>query len=73
MNTLLSMLFRAMIKLYRVALSPLKPRSCRYYPTCSAYALEAIERHGAFRGGFAAVKRILRCNPFHPGGFDPVL
>jgi len=73
MNRLFTVLFQAFIKLYRVVISPLKPRSCRYYPTCSAYALEAIERHGAFRGAFAAIKRILRCNPFHPGGFDPVL
>lgn len=69
---ILSSLFRTAIIFYRKALSPLKPRSCRYYPTCSAYALEAIERHGAVRGLGLSVKRIIRCNPFHPGGFDPV-
>lgn len=72
MHGFFSSLLKAAIIFYRKALSPLKPRSCRYYPTCSAYALEAIERHGAARGAVLAVKRIIRCNPFHPGGFDPV-
>nr|WP_246070748.1 membrane protein insertion efficiency factor YidD [Paenibacillus kobensis] len=53
-------------------MSPLKPPTCRYYPTCSEYALEALEKHGAARGSWLAVKRICRCHPFHPGGFDPV-
>jgi putative membrane protein insertion efficiency factor len=73
MNRIISVVVQAPIRFYRVALSPLKPRSCRYHPTCSAYALEAIERHGAMVGTAMAMKRILRCNPFHPGGFDPVL
>ncbi|MFH0824149.1 MAG: membrane protein insertion efficiency factor YidD [Pseudomonadota bacterium] len=73
MNRVASAVLKVVITFYRVALSPLKPRSCRFYPTCSAYALEAIERHGAVHGGSMAMKRILRCNPFHPGGFDPVL
>lgn len=61
------------IKLYRKYLSPLKGSpSCRFVPTCSEYALTAIERWGVFAGGFLAIRRILRCNPFHPGGFDPV-
>jgi len=73
MNRIFSVVVQAPIRFYRVVLSPLKPRSCRYHPTCSAYALEAIERHGAVVGTAMAMKRILRCNPFHPGGFDPVL
>lgn len=58
--------------LYRKWLSPLKPPTCRFYPTCSKYALDAIETHGALYGGWLAVRRICRCHPFHPGGVDPV-
>ena len=61
-----------LIRFYRAAISPLFPPSCRYVPTCSAYAMEAIEKYGAWRGGWMAVKRILRCQPFHNGGYDPV-
>jgi putative membrane protein insertion efficiency factor len=61
-----------LISAYRVLLSPLLGASCRFYPTCSTYAIEAIETHGAARGTWLAVKRILRCHPWHPGGFDPV-
>jgi putative membrane protein insertion efficiency factor len=57
---------------YQVAISPLLPPSCRYFPSCSAYAVEALEKHGALRGSWLAARRILRCNPFRPGGFDPV-
>lgn len=57
---------------YRRGISPFLPRSCRFYPSCSAYAAEAIERHGPLRGLGMAVRRILRCHPFHPGGYDPV-
>lgn len=57
---------------YQVALSPMLPASCRYHPTCSHYAIEALEKHGALRGLWLAVKRIARCHPFRPGGFDPV-
>lgn len=57
---------------YQVALSPLLPAACRYYPTCSHYAIEALEKHGALRGGWMAIKRIARCHPFRPGGYDPV-
>ena len=57
---------------YQVSLSPLLPASCRYHPSCSAYAIEAFERHGAMRGSWLAAKRIVRCNPFVAGGYDPV-
>lgn len=60
------------VRAYQVGLGPLLPASCRYYLTCSAYAIEALERHGALRGSWLAVRRILRCHPFRPGGFDPV-
>lgn len=60
------------VHFYRRVISPLKPPTCRYYPTCSQYALTALEQHGAARGSWLAVKRICRCHPFHPGGYDPV-
>ncbi|RYF67532.1 MAG: membrane protein insertion efficiency factor YidD [Comamonadaceae bacterium] len=60
------------ITLYQRLLSPLLPASCRFHPTCSQYAKEALSRHGIIKGIWLSLKRILRCNPFHPGGFDPV-
>jgi uncharacterized protein len=57
---------------YRRWISPALPARCRFYPSCSAYALEAVARHGAFRGAVLAGWRLLRCHPFHPGGYDPV-
>ena len=60
------------IKLYQKVISPLTPPSCRFYPTCSHYGLEAIEKHGALKGSWLAVRRISKCHPFHKGGFDPV-
>nr|WP_035319856.1 MULTISPECIES: membrane protein insertion efficiency factor YidD [Clostridium] len=60
------------IKFYRKYISPLKAPCCIYVPTCSEYAIEAIERYGAIKGGFMALKRILRCHPYHKGGYDPV-
>ena len=61
-----------LVEAYRVALSPLLGGHCRYWPSCSTYAEEAIRRHGARRGAALAVRRVLRCHPFRPGGFDPV-
>lgn len=60
------------IRFYQREISPLCPPRCRYIPTCSEYAVEAVEKYGAIKGTFLATKRILRCNPFHKGGYDPV-
>jgi putative membrane protein insertion efficiency factor len=65
-------LFILLVRAYQTLLSPLLPPACRYYPSCSNYAIEALERYGAWRGGWMTTRRILRCHPFHPGGFDPV-
>ena len=61
-----------MIRGYQLTLSPLLPPACRFYPTCSQYMLEAVQRYGAVRGGWLGLKRLGRCHPFHPGGYDPV-
>lgn len=60
------------VKLYKYLISPLLPGNCRFFPTCSEYSIEALNRYGALKGVYLAVRRILRCHPFHPGGFDPV-
>jgi putative membrane protein insertion efficiency factor len=61
-----------LIRGYQLVVSPVLPPSCRFTPSCSQYALEAVRRHGAVRGTWLAARRLVRCHPFHPGGFDPV-
>lgn len=61
-----------LVKIYQKGISPIKPSCCRFIPTCSQYAIEAFEKHGAFYGLILTIWRILRCNPFSKGGFDPV-
>jgi putative membrane protein insertion efficiency factor len=62
-----------LIRFYQRFISPLKLRpTCRFYPTCSQYALEAVTKYGFIKGTYLAIKRILKCHPFHPGGYDPV-
>lgn len=61
-----------LIRMYKMLISPLLPPSCRFYPTCSQYAIEAFNKHGFMKGFFLSFKRIMKCHPFHPGGFDPV-
>jgi putative membrane protein insertion efficiency factor len=68
MNELLRLALRG----YRYLLSPMLPASCRFHPSCSAYAEEALAHHGMLRGGWLAAKRVCRCAPWHPGGYDPV-
>jgi putative membrane protein insertion efficiency factor len=60
------------VRAYQALVSPLLPPSCRFYPSCSAYAVTALQRHGAAKGSWLAARRIARCHPFHPGGLDPV-
>lgn len=61
-----------LVRFYQLTLSPILGGACRYYPSCSEYAIEALEKHGALRGGWLAIRRIGRCHPFRPGGIDPV-
>lgn len=72
MSKWLTTVLQAPIRFYRAWISPLLPPSCRFYPTCSAYAMEALGAHGPVKGSWLAVTRIARCHPFHPGGIDPV-
>ena len=60
------------LRFYKQFISPLLPRSCRFHPTCSEYGYEAIHRHGFLKGSWLTLRRLSRCHPFHPGGFDPV-
>lgn len=69
---MLSKMMMKIIRFYQIVISPLKPPTCRFYPTCSHYGLEAVKRFGALKGGFLTIKRILKCHPLHPGGFDYV-
>jgi putative membrane protein insertion efficiency factor len=68
----LKKILMGIIKVYQKVISPLTPPSCRFYPTCSHYGIEAIDKHGALKGSWLAVRRISKCHPFHEGGFDPV-
>lgn len=61
-----------LIKFYQIFISPLTPPSCRFYPTCSQYAIEAIKKYGSIKGVYLAIRRILKCHPLNPGGYDPV-
>ncbi|MBF0493275.1 MAG: membrane protein insertion efficiency factor YidD [Deltaproteobacteria bacterium] len=65
-------LLTLIIQFYQKVLSPLKPKLCRFYPTCSEYAIQSFQNKGLFKGGYLAFKRICRCHPFHPGGCDPL-
>jgi len=66
------MLLIGIIRFYQRAISPLLPNSCRFYPTCSEYAVQAVEKYGVLKGLYMGIKRVLKCHPFHPGGYDPV-
>jgi len=72
MKSLLAKPLIWLVRAYQLVISPLVPPSCRFYPTCSHYAIEALQKHGALKGGWLAVRRIVRCHPWHPGGHDPV-
>lgn len=72
MKTLMVYPLLGLVRCYRYFISPLLGRSCRFYPSCSEYADEALQRHGAWRGTWLALRRVSRCHPWHPGGFDPV-
>jgi uncharacterized protein len=67
-----SLLLRGLIRGYQLLISPVLPASCRFYPSCSAYGLEAIGRHGALMGTYLTIRRICRCHPWNEGGYDPV-
>jgi uncharacterized protein len=71
-SDLVRILLLAVIRAYQLAVSPVLGPACRFHPTCSHYAAEAIQRHGALRGGVLAARRLLRCHPFRAGGYDPV-
>lgn len=72
MRNPLTIIVRGLIRAYQLGISPFLPPTCRFQPTCSNYALQALEKHGLIKGGWLAVKRIARCHPWNPGGFDPV-
>jgi len=65
-------IFLFLIRIYQKIISPWTPKSCRFYPTCSEYSKQAIKKYGAFKGTWMGFKRIIRCHPFNPGGYDPV-
>lgn len=68
----LNWLFIGLVQFYRYGISPLKPKTCRFYPSCSTYTLEALRKYGPFKGSYLGIRRILRCHPFNPGGYDPL-
>jgi len=72
MKKLIGSLFIGIIRLYQIAISPYLPPSCRYTPSCSAYGVEAIKKHGPFKGGWLTIKRVASCNPWGGSGYDPV-
>ncbi|MEW5729527.1 MAG: membrane protein insertion efficiency factor YidD [Pseudomonadota bacterium] len=72
MTNPISLLLRGLIRFYQLAISPVLPASCRFYPSCSAYALEAVDKHGPIAGSWLAVRRVCRCHPWNDGGVDPV-
>lgn len=61
-----------LVRIYQIAISPLKPRTCRFYPTCSTYTLQALQKYGPVKGSILGIKRIMKCHPFHKGGYDPL-
>ena len=61
-----------LVRFYQIFISPLFPPKCRFYPTCSTYFIQAVEKYGMIKGSFLGIKRILKCHPFHPGGYDPL-
>ncbi len=69
---MIARLLQLLVRLYRLLLGPVLPPSCRFYPSCSSYALQALERHGAIRGSWLTVRRLARCHPYCEGGVDPV-
>ncbi len=72
LKKVLSLFLIGIIKFYQLFVSPVLPSSCRFYPTCSNYSIQAIKRFGPVKGGYLSVRRVLRCNPWNPGGYDPV-
>jgi uncharacterized protein len=72
LSHLLSLPLIIVIRIYQYAISPMLGSRCRFYPSCSSYAVESLQKHGFFKGGWLAVRRIGRCHPWHPGGHDPV-
>ena len=72
LKTLPKRVLLGMVRFYRANISPMHRPCCRFIPTCSQYAMEAIEKYGAIKGGYLALRRVLRCNPLHKGGYDPV-
>ena len=71
-SKLVNYLLIGLVQFYRYALSPLKPSTCRFYPTCSMYMLQALRRYGPLKGRYLGIKRISKCHPFHKGGYDPL-